>query len=165
MTIQSKLITAILIFGFTIGILTAEDNLFRERANNLSNDEKIVRDIIETQYPGYVNSSDTKGYASQFTEDALWMPPGEVNRRGPEEIYKKINEEIKTVHLSPVVTIKELSVFGDHAYVIARDSLTIIPKEGGDELHIVYTVFWFLRKENNQWKIARQIWNEKPIAE
>jgi ketosteroid isomerase-like protein len=39
----------------------------------------------------------------------------------------------------------------------------MIPKNGGEEANVVYTVFWFLRKENTQWKITRQIWNEKPL--
>lgn len=48
---------------------------------------------------------------------------------------------------------------------IGKDELTIIPKDGSAASHVVYTVFWFLRKADNQWKITRQIWNEKPAED
>lgn len=165
MTLRLKLTATILILGFTTVVPIAKENHLGKGAANLSNDEKVIRYIIENQYPGFVNAGDAKGYASQFTEDALWMPPGVINQRGPEAIAKSLNEEFKTMRLSPVITINEISVLGDHAFVIGRGDLTIISKQSGDKSQVVYTVFWFLRKVDNRWKIARQIWNEKPMID
>lgn len=164
MNTLSKGVVAILTFAFAVFAALAQENLLNNGMGaNMSNDEKTIRNIIETQYPGFVRSSDAQGYASQFTSDALWMPPGETNRQGPEAIAKSLNAEFNMVQLRPVITIQEVSILGDHAYVIGIDELTIIPKDGSAESQVVYTVFWFLRKVDNQWKIARQIWNEKPV--
>lgn len=166
MTGTSKRVAAILILGLTAFAAMAYDNLSSSRrTSDMSSDEKMIRNIIEIQYPGFVRSGDAQGYASQFTQDALWMPPGEKNQRGPQAIAESLHREFNSVQLRPTITIQELSILGDHAYAIGKDELAIIPKDGSAASHVVYTVFWFLRKADNQWKITRQIWNEKPAED
>lgn len=76
MTGTSKRVAAILILGLTAFAAMAYDNLSSSRrTSDMSSDEKMIRNIIEIQYPGFVRSGDAQGYASQFTQDALWMPP------------------------------------------------------------------------------------------
>jgi uncharacterized protein (TIGR02246 family) len=166
MSTQSKRVAAILIFGFTaVAAITQKNLLNNGTETNMSGDEKTIRNIIENQYPGFVRSGNAKGYASQYTNDALYMPPGATDLEGPEAIAEGLNEELKTMQFHPVIDALEVSVLGDYAYAIGRGELTIIPKDGSDESKLVYTLFWLLRKVDDQWKIARQIWNEKPAAD
>ena len=153
-----------MILGFTAFAAMAQEDLSSDgRAGDMSSDEKTIRNMLEAQYPGFVRTGDAKGYASQFTQDALWMPPGEKNRQGPAAIAQSLNEEFKTVQLRPAITVQEVSILGDHAYVTGKDELAIMPKDGSAKAHVAYTVFWLLRKVDNQWRIARQIWNQKPL--
>lgn len=159
-----KRFAAIVLFGFAAFTAAAQENHFANaRTSNMSNDEKTIRNMLQREYPGFVRSGDAKGYASQFTNDALWMPPGVKNQKGPAAIAESLNDEFKTVRLRPVITVQEVSIHGDHAYVIGKDELAIIPKDGSAESHVVYTVFWLLEKTDNQWQIACQIWNQKPV--
>lgn len=163
MSKRYKRFILILFLGLTALITMAQENFLNEgRKKNMSEDEKKIRNIIENQYPGFVRSGDINGYAGQFTSDALYMPPGISDLKGPDAIKENLSEELKTMRFRPVITAKEVSIFGDYAYAIGKGNLTIIPIDGSDELNVVYTLFWFLRKVDNQWKIARQIWNEKP---
>lgn len=140
------------------------DHHSRARQIDMSSREREIRTIIETRYPGFVRSGDAEGYASQFTDDALWMPPGETDRRGPKAIAETLGAELEVVELRPVITVREVSILGDHAWVVGEDDITVLPRDGGDGQRVVYTVFWLLRRVGEEWKIARQIWNEKPVG-
>lgn len=163
MRISHKRFAVFLLFGLTAFAAVAQKKPSANmRTSNMPNDEKAIRNMLQAEYPGFVRSGDAEGYAAQFTKDALWMPPGENNRKGPEAIAASLSAEFDAVQLRPVITVQELSILGDHAYVVGRDELAIIPKDGSAESHVVYTVFWLLRKVNGHWRIARQIWNQKP---
>jgi len=166
MNTWSKRVAVVVILGLTVFAAISQMSFLNNgKATAMSDDEKTIRNMIETQYPGFVRSGDAKGYVSQFTNDALWMPPGENNRKGREAIAASLGAEFKVVQLNPVITVQEVSIFGDHAYAIGKDELTIHPKGESTESRVVYTVFWFLRKVDDKWKIARQIWNEKPMED
>lgn len=144
--------------------VTPNDPDPRTRRTDMSSQEEQIRSMIETGYPGFVRAGDAAGYAGQFTDDALWMPPGETDRKGPKAIAETLGAELEVFDLRPTITVREVSIVGDHAWVVGEDEIEVLPKDGGDPGRVVYTVFWLLRKMGDEWKIARQIWNEKPAS-
>jgi uncharacterized protein (TIGR02246 family) len=124
-------------------------------------DVTAIRKLIEETYPTNAMSGDARTYASAFTEDALWAPPDMIDRRGPDEIatgFDTINAAF-----TAVVTAEEIEVMDGFAYVVGRSEGTITPNDGSEPCQFLFRVIWLLQKQAGDWKIARQVWNSKPL--
>lgn len=128
-----------------------------------SSDKDKIREVFEEVYAANVRSGDLQGYASMYTEDALWMPPNVPDRRGITEIVEGFADQIAKQDIDPIFTTEEIEVMGDFGYVVGMSQATIRPKDGSASKEIKFRAVWLMRKEQGIWKIARQIWNFKPL--
>jgi uncharacterized protein (TIGR02246 family) len=126
-------------------------------------DEDAIRRLFEETYASNVRSGDVDAYVAMFTEDAFWMPPGDADRRGVNEIAEAFGMQSISVAIEPRLTAEEIQVIGNLAYVVGISLATITPKEGGQSNKVKLRIVWLLRKEAGTWKIAREIWNSKPL--
>jgi len=56
----------------------------------------------------------------------------------------------------------EIDVKGDFAYAFSTDYTLIKKPRGGDEeLRSIASAIWFLRKQEDGWKIFRQVYNTR----
>jgi len=124
-----------------------------------------IRRLLAEESPALVRAGDAVGYAALYTPDALWMPPGEHDRRGQAAIAEALEEQLLTARLEPAVTVRELALLGDQAWAVGREDLSILPADGSPEGVVTHTVVWVLKKLGGRWKIARQIWKETPGEE
>ncbi|MGI8504378.1 MAG: YybH family protein, partial [Hassallia sp.] len=90
-------------------------------------------------------------------------PPGDVDRRGVNEIAEAFGMQSISVDIEPKLTAEEIKVIGDFAYLVGISLATISPKDGGQTNKVKLRIVWLLRKEAGIWKIAREIWNSKPL--
>ncbi|MEO0870229.1 MAG: DUF4440 domain-containing protein, partial [Cyanobacteria bacterium J06642_11] len=67
--------------------------------------------------------------------------------------------------LAPTLTAEEIEVFGDHGTVTGIALVTVYPHDGSPPVQIKFRGFWLMKKEQNEWKIHRQIWNEKSLVD
>jgi len=68
----------------------------------LNNDKEKIREVFEEVYAANVRSGDLQGYASMYSEDALWMPPDAPDRRGVEDILEAFEMQVaKDVPIQP----------------------------------------------------------------
>lgn len=125
-------------------------------------DREEIRRIFEEEYPGNVRSTDLMYYGQMYTEDALWMPPDDRECRGIQEIVEGFATQCAHQSIDPILMAEEIEVMGDFAYVIGTSEATIYPKDGSPNHVVRYRALWLMRKEDNNWKISRQIWNKKP---
>jgi uncharacterized protein (TIGR02246 family) len=125
-------------------------------------DQDQIRKVFEEDYSRYVQSSDLEGYISMYTEDALWMPPDAIDRCGICEIEEGFNASIANKGIDPTFTAEEIEVMGDFGYVLGISDAII---NGGPPSGQIkkFRALWLMKKENDQWKIDRQIWNNKPL--
>jgi len=134
----------------------------------LNNDKEKIREVFEEVYAANVRSGDLQGYASMYSEDALWMPPDAPDRRGVEDILEAFEMQVAKQDTDPTFTAEEIEVMGDFGYVIGTSLATIHPKNAkGDsasnEIRKKFRAVWLMKKEDDIWKIDRQIWNSKPL--
>jgi uncharacterized protein (TIGR02246 family) len=130
-------------------------------------DEDIaaVRNLITNGYQGAVNSHDATAYAGLFTDDVLWAPPNAPNASSKEAIQSAVQGLFDTFAFEMEVTPDEAEVMGDFAYVLGQAQGNLTPRNGDPVRPIHFQVLWLMRKRPDGWKIARQIWNNKPVQE
>lgn len=128
----------------------------------LSDRDELTR-LFEDVYAKNLRTGDVNSYVAMFTKDAFWMPPGSPDRRGLKEIGEAFGMQAKSVNLEPKLTAEEVQVMGNFSYIIGSSLATISPKDGSQAHKAKLRVVWLLRKEEGAWKIAREIWNLKPM--
>ena len=101
-------------------------------------------------------------FSSYFTDDGIWMPPGEAPLHGKDAWWEWAQpwwDELTVVQIN--VTSEEIVVIDDWAF--ERHIETQVTTFGADgepeESH--FKGVWILRQqEDGAWKISRYIWNE-----
>ncbi|MDZ8223779.1 MULTISPECIES: YybH family protein [unclassified Nostoc] len=128
-----------------------------------SSDKEKIRTVFEEVYAANVKSEDLCGYGEMYTEDALWMAPNVPDRVGINDIVEGFSEQIASNKIDPIFTAEEIEVIGDFGYVLGISLATIYPKDGSPSKLVKFRALWLMKKQDNNWKISRQIWNNKPL--
>ncbi len=128
-----------------------------------SSDKEEIRKLFEEVYPSNVRSGDLCAYASVYTEDALWSPPGVPDRCGLTDIAEGFAAQIADQNIDPTFTAEEVEVIGDFGYVVGMSHAKVRPKDGSESKEVNFRAVWLMRKQQGTWRIARQIWNSKPL--
>ncbi len=125
-------------------------------------DRDQIKAIFEEVYPGNVRAKDPQAYGALFTEAAIQMPPQVPDHYGPADIAAGFAQQITDKDLDPTLTAEEIEVMGDFGYVTGIARITVRPHDGSPDIQVKFRGLWLMKKEQEQWKIHRQIWNEKP---
>ncbi len=129
----------------------------------MSSDRNEIRRVFEEVYAENVRSKNLQGYGEMYAEDALWMAPNVADRCGREDIVEGFAEQIANQDIDPIFTADEIEVMGDFGYVIGISLATIYPHDGSPSKQVKFRALWLMKKYQGQWKIVRQIWNNKPL--
>ncbi|NEQ52185.1 MAG: DUF4440 domain-containing protein [Leptolyngbya sp. SIO3F4] len=125
-------------------------------------DRNQIRKIFEEIYPERARAKNPEDYAAMFTKAAIQMPPNVSDRYGRKDIAAGYAEQVADKDLAPSLTAEEITLMGDYGYVTGIAMVTVHPHDGSPSLQIKFRGFWLMKKEQDEWKIDRQIWNEKP---
>lgn len=126
------------------------------------NDRDQIRKIFEEIYPKNARSNNPQSYAAMFTKTALQMPPNVPDRSGRDDIAAGYAEQIVDKELEPTLTAEEIQVMGDFGYVAGIAMVKVHFLNGSPSTQLRFRGVWLMKKEEGEWKIDRQIWNEKP---
>jgi len=126
-------------------------------------DKDNIRQVFEEVYPSNIRSCDLEGYAGMYTEDALWMMPNVPDRCGVADIVEGFAAYISYQEIDPILTAEEIEVMGDFGYVIGISLSTIYPQDGSPSKQSKCREVWLMKKEQEEWKICRQIQTLKPL--
>lgn len=122
-----------------------------------------IRRVFEEVYADNVRSKNLMGYGEMYTEDALWMAPNVPDRCGKGDIVEGFAESVANQDIDPMFTADEIEVMGDFGYAIGISIATIYPHDGSPAKEAKFRALWLMKKEGGDWKIDRQIWNNKPV--
>ncbi|WP_293355623.1 MULTISPECIES: SgcJ/EcaC family oxidoreductase [unclassified Microcoleus] len=129
----------------------------------MNNDKDQIRQVFEEVYAANVRARDLEGYGKMYTNDALWMPPDQADRIGIPEIVEGFAAQIANQDIDPTFIAEEIEVMGDFGYVVGTSHATIYPIDGSPSKEVKFRALWLMKKEEEIWKIDRQIWNVKPL--
>ncbi len=118
--------------------------------------------VFEEVYAANVRARDLEGYGNMYTNEALWMPPDQADRRGIPDIVEGFAAQIANQNIEPTFLADEIEVMGDFGYVVGTSDATIYPINGDPSKKVYFRALWLMKKEGDIWKIDRQIWNVKP---
>ena len=123
-----------------------------------------ITTLITQAYRGYINSHNSIAYATLFADDVLWAPPNAPDQSTPEDIQDAIQELFDRFEFNVEPQVDEIEIMDDFAYVVGTVNGVLTPHDGSDPVVIQFRAFWMFRNDGCGWKIARQIWNNKPLA-
>ncbi len=124
-------------------------------------DRTQIKKIFEEIYPETARSRNPQRYGAMFTETAIQMPPHVPDRHGQADIAAGYAEQIVDKDLDPTLTAEDIHVTGDFGYVTGIAMVTIHPHDDSPAIQLKFRGLWLMKKEQGDWKIDRQIWNEK----
>ena len=132
-------------------------------ATATAEDVAAVENVITSSYQGAVNSHDAAAYANLYLDDVLWAPPNAPNASSKEAIQTAVQGLFDTFSFEVELTPDEVEVMGDFAYVLGQAQGNLTPRNGDPVRPIHFMMLWLLKKQPDGWKIARQVWNNKPV--
>lgn len=130
---------------------------------SLREDCESIRNLFEEVYPNNVRTKNFDDYGKMYSQDALWMPPNAADRRGIPDILEGFAATVANQDIDPKFTAEEIEVIGDFGYVVGISIATILPHDGSPSREVKYRALWLMKREDGEWKIDRQIWNNKPL--
>lgn len=117
-----------------------------------------VKSHIENLNKSYGNrffKNDSKMYEDLYTKDAVIMPENSIAIKGREEIFKYYynNGENKVIKIDLIVN----GVYGGEELISEEGEYTIKDDKNTELDNGKFIALW--KKENNKWKLFREIWN------
>ncbi len=126
-------------------------------------DEEEIQRLFEEVLPSKVRAGDIPGYLSLLTEDIIWCPPNAVDRYGLDDVAEGYAAMLAVQSFDPTFTADEIKIIGSFGYVLGRATIILYPKDGSPSTVAHSRELWLLRKEQGHWKMARMVWNLKPL--
>ena len=119
-----------------------------------------VIDEANRKFGAAVASKDYAGMAAAYTEDAKVLPPDAPivsGRKAIEEFWRMAANALGLTDAT-LKTI-DLEIAGNTAYEIGEADL----KLSSEQAKVKYLVVW-LRSQDGQWHLHRDIWNNMPTS-
>lgn len=105
-----------------------------------------------------VNAGDLEGYVGLFSENAVWLPPGQTAVAGRPAIREWLTPFFKQFHYNFSIENEQIRIAGDWAIERGTFHSELTRKEGGEPMRHSgkYVVLWH-RGEDGLWHIDRYL--------
>ncbi|MFN4864702.1 MAG: YybH family protein [Cyanobium sp.] len=129
----------------------------------MSEPNRAIRELFEHRYPAAVAGRDRLAYLALYTDDALWIHPGDVPRRGPDAIAAGFEAMLAGYAIQPRFVAEEIERHGPSATVLGQADALVTNLGDGSQQKQTFHALWIVRAESDQhhhlhWRIHRQIW-------
>ena len=128
----------------------------------MNSDEQAIREV-HTTWIDAVNVGDLAYLLSLMADDVVFLGPGRepFGRDGFPAGFLAAHERNRIRCISE---LEESVVVGDVAYTRARDSLSVIPRAGGDTMELAgYRLTVYRRQPDGRWVLARDAHTLAPV--
>jgi uncharacterized protein (TIGR02246 family) len=146
------------VFVLSVALLSAAGSVCR------AEDSSSVRAAIEqagVRFAEAYGRGDAKAVAAFYAEDAIAFPPGGEMVKGREAIQQMWQSTMDSGVKSLAFTVVDVGASGDLAHETGTALMNVQPA-GKDPTtaSVKYVVVW--KKQGNDWKLHRDIWNDLP---
>ena len=122
----------------------------------MESDERAIREV-HTTWIDAVNAGDLDRLLSLMTDDVVFVNPG-LDLAGRDEFPNNFSAGHRQSQIRCTSELDEVVVAGDIGHTLARDSLSITPRSGGDTLEFAGHRLTIYRKQpDGRWLLARDI--------
>jgi uncharacterized protein (TIGR02246 family) len=129
----------------------------------MERDEQAIRDL-HAAWIAAINAGDLAGLLALMADDAVFLGPGQppIGRDGFPSGFSTAHREARVNCRSE---LEDVVVVGEVAYTRARDSLSVRPRAGGDEMQLAGHRLTVYRKQpDGRWLLARDAHTLSPVA-
>ena len=127
-------------------------------------DERAIREVHSTWIDA-VNAGDLGRLLTLMADDVVFLNPGRApfGRDGFSAIFPAAHQQARIICISE---LEEVVVVGEVAYTRSRDSLSVIPRAGGETMQLAGDRLTVYRKQpDGRWLLVRDAHTLSPVAE
>ena len=126
-------------------------------------DERAIRELHLTWIDA-VNTGDLAGLLSSMADDVLFLGPGETPS-GRDAFSPRLSAAHKQARIICTSELQDVVVAGEVAYTLSRDTLSVTPRAGGEEMRFAgYRSTVYRKQPGSRWLLARDTHTLSPVA-
>jgi len=158
----------ILIAALIIGTMNSCNQTIKTDTINNKTENKVIMEKQEKQkieellntYQKSLNTSDAKLAQSLYTKDVIFMPTEAPSGIGSEAILKSYEYVFSQIQLNIEFFIEEIQVDENMAFAVTSSKGTTHIHASGETIPEANRELFVFEKVNNEWKIARYMFNK-----
>lgn len=131
-----------------------------ENSNSMEKQEKQKIETLLSEYEKSLNTSDAKLAQSLYTKDGIFMPTEAPSGTGWEGILKSYEYVFSQIQLNIKFFIEEIQVEGNMAFAVTSSKGTTRIHATGDTIPEANRELFVFEKIDDEWKIARYMFNK-----
>ena len=125
-------------------------------------DEQEIREVHST-WINAVNAGDLVCLLTLMADDAIFLNPGQApfGRDGFSANFSAAHQQVRLRCMSE---LEEVVVVGEVAYTRSRDSLSVIPRAGGEAKQLAgHRIAVYRKRPDGRWVLARDAHTLSPV--
>jgi len=129
----------------------------------MGSDEQAIR-AVHTSWIDAVNAGDLARLLSLMADDVVFLNPGRApfGRDGFPAGFSAGHQRSR-IHC--ISELEEVTVAGEIAYTLCRDSLSVTPRAGGEATHLAgHRITIYRKQPDGRWLLARDAHTLSPVA-
>jgi len=126
----------------------------------MQKEEKQKIEKLLSEYKKSLNTSDANLAQSLYTKDGVFMPTEAPSGIGAESILKSYEFVFSQIQLNIEFFFEEIVVEGNMAFAVTSSKGTTLIHATGDTIPEANRELFVFEKVNNEWKIARYMFNK-----
>ena len=129
----------------------------------MESDERAVREA-HTTWIDAVNAGDLAGLLSLMADDVVFLNPGRAPF-GRDGFTAGFSSGHQRNLIRCISELEEVTVAGEIAYTLCRDSLSVTPRAGGEATHLAgHRITIYRKQPDGRWLLARDAHTLSPVA-
>ncbi|VAV85761.1 hypothetical protein MNBD_BACTEROID02-699 [hydrothermal vent metagenome] len=160
---MKNLILSVIVFSLvSIGCTEKKQDTSNNEINNNKMERKSKEQIekLLMVYKESLNTSNVSKAVNSYTKDGVFMPSGAPTANGTEAIKGAYEFVFSQIQLNIEFFIEEIVIENDIAFAITTSKGTTLIHATGDTVPEENRELFVFEKENNEWKIARYMFNK-----
>jgi uncharacterized protein (TIGR02246 family) len=151
------------IFLFAVAALFASCNDDDDNTANVQQESDAVKKLVTVSYRDALASSNPDNITDVFTADGIVMGPGSPTANGTAQLNSTYQGIFGAVALDLNFKIDEIILGNNYAFVRSTSAGTVTVNGSGASAPEENREVFIAKKENNQWKLARYIYNKMGV--
>jgi uncharacterized protein (TIGR02246 family) len=129
----------------------------------MASDERAIRQLHLTWIDA-VNTGDLVGLLRSMADDVMFLGPGETPS-GRDAFSSRLSAAHRQARINCGSELQDVVVVGEVAYTLSRDTLSVTPRAGGEEMRFAgYRSTVYRKQPDSRWLLARDTHTLSPVA-
>ena len=126
-------------------------------------DEQAIR-ALHLTWINALNAGDLVGLLGSMADDVIFLGPGEMPS-GRDAFSPRFSAALDQVRITCISELQDVVVVGEVAYALSRDTLSVTPRAGGEEMRFAgYRSTVYRKQPDSRWLLARDTNTLSPMA-